>query len=331
MFQSVLNIEVTNTYCLQEQSNSVFHGIQVRGASAQQSPSIADIAQFGGLEQDQASGQIGLQLDNKDLIIPQNEQNPLFYAGNDILKGNQFAADFLENLNIGDGLEMSPNFGANEMPDANFLNEFGNLAEVSKKIFQEKVFNIDEIMNDEEAEDGANRLPNIQQGNNKEERRKLRLERLILGNDAKVNEKSNKFRNRMQESDAHNLYDDLNTKLHTLRLDFKKETLGGVDGNPVEALLADSGPCKKSIENFSGIDQVLLEARKVDLLTGVISKQNLHSMMNLAQEMDVFEEADLFHTPEDMDKVNDANRENMDMYLEGEDAPASFDQSADAF
>lgn len=61
----------------------------------------------------------------------------------------------------------------------------------------------------------------------------------------------------------------------------------------MEALIAD--PLGKNMS----IDSILQDARKMDLFSGIVSKQNVQSMMNLAKDMDIMQEQSmLFHTPE---------------------------------
>lgn len=167
-------------------------------------------------------------LDNKALLNSKEMSKPLFGD----VSGDPIADDFMQNLDFG---EMSPNFGA-EAAAGNLLNQYGNLAEVSRKVFEDKIFDIDNILDVEGADEGADRQPG-RPNRNKEEQRKMKQERQLLGNDVKLNERSNASKHIMKESTNPLAITELNRRMRELRLDFRREAIGA--HNPVEALLSD--------------------------------------------------------------------------------------------
>lgn len=150
---------------------------------------------------------------------------------------------------------------------ANISGNF-NVNEINKKVYggQDKVFDFDEILDDQaddhEGVDGEEHGKLL-----RNDKRRVRLEKIMLGNDANLNNKSNKFKNLMTEvsnpapTQNYGSYNNFD-KMH---YDFKKMAVGA--DNPVEALLSD--PLNQ--QNAS-IDTILEDARKVDLLTSICNK-----------------------------------------------------------
>ena len=184
IFQSVLNIELTNTYVMPSPNEqSLVNAIQVRGASAQQqSPSIAELAGIRELEQDQSN----FQVKNVNLLDSKNKSNAALAALQAIPDENN---DFLQNLNFD---EISPNFGDFAGNDLAYPNIFdASMADVSKKIFENRVFDLNEIMVDDDNDDEQDGV----KANKREDKSKKQLEKLLLGSDARLDGKSNKFKN----------------------------------------------------------------------------------------------------------------------------------------
>ena len=68
---------------------------------------------------------------------------------------------------------------------------------------------------------------------------KKQFEKLLLGSDARLDEKSNKFKNQTRHADLNDVELDLSHRMSKLRLNFKNLT-AGLD-NPVDNLV-DSKP-----------------------------------------------------------------------------------------
>jgi len=97
--------------------------------------------------------------------------------------------DFLQNLNFD---EISPNFGDFAGNDLAYPNIFdASMADVSKKIFENRVFDLNEIMVDDENNDEQDGV----KANKREDKSKKQLEKLLLGSDTRLDGKSNKFKN----------------------------------------------------------------------------------------------------------------------------------------
>jgi len=65
------------------------------------------------------------------------------------------------------------------------------MADVSKKIFENRVFDLNEIMVDDDNDDEQDGV----KANKREDKSKKQLEKLLLGSDARLDGKSNKFKN----------------------------------------------------------------------------------------------------------------------------------------
>lgn len=189
-------------------------------------------------------------------------------------------------------LDASPVWALDDENVAGNITGAFNLQDINRKVFgdQDKVFDFDDIM-DEDPEDDAEGDAKDNGKLLRNEKKRARIEKMIAGIDNNLNNRANKFKNLMTDvcnpapSQAQGIsFDKLN-------YDFKKLALGA--DNPVEALLSDP------LQQNSGIDKILEEARKVDLFTSISNKQNLDAMISLAQDMDIMqEESKLFHTPE---------------------------------
>lgn len=128
-----------------QNEQSLANAIQVRGASAQQqSPSIAELAGIRELEQDQSN----FQVKNVNLLDSKDKSNAALSALQAIPDENN---DFLQNLNFD---EISPNFGDFAGNDFAYPNIFdASMADVSKKIFENRVFDLNEIMVDDDNDE----------------------------------------------------------------------------------------------------------------------------------------------------------------------------------